>query len=68
MKTVMIRAGRAVAFDVAMVGANHRVWKSVKHPLLLIPRGLYAMSDWFIGLYVDNQLRQLHDSVYEGET
>jgi hypothetical protein len=68
MKTGMIRVGRAVAFDAVMVSANHRVWKAVKHPLLLLPEGLYIMDNSFRDVAIGDQLRQLHDRAYKVKT
>jgi hypothetical protein len=56
MKAVRIMAGVEVGFA-AVMRANPRVWKTVEHPLLLLPDGLCT----------SNQLRELHDSVYEEE-
>jgi hypothetical protein len=64
MKAVRIMAGVEVGFA-AVMRANPRVWKTVEHPLLLLPDGLCALSNLFRDS--DNQLRQLHDSVYEVE-
>jgi hypothetical protein len=68
MKTIKVMVGGEAGFAVVMMGANHRVWTSVKHPLFLMPDGLCTMSNSFRDLYSNKQLWQLHDSVYEGET